>query len=81
MRRALTVPGLTAFTGGEGGLAATNFWFTNFQIYDDVSLQKGKHILKFGFDFIRYRYNTRLPRIRMAHTPLLRCLTFSPTGS
>jgi hypothetical protein len=56
----LTVPGLTTFTGGAGGLAATNFWFTNFQAYDDVSLQKGKHIVKLGFDFIRYRYNTQV---------------------
>jgi len=57
---ALTVPGLTAFGGGEGGLAATNFWFTNFQAYDDVSLQKGKHIIQFGTDFIRYRYDTQV---------------------
>ena len=57
---ALTVPGLTAFTGGVGGLAATNFWFTNFQAYDEVSLQKGKHTVKLGFDLIRYRYNTRV---------------------
>jgi outer membrane receptor protein involved in Fe transport len=57
---ALSVPGLTAFSGGVGGLGATNFWFTNFQIYDDVSFQKGNHVIKFGFDFIRYRYNTRV---------------------
>jgi carboxypeptidase family protein len=57
---ALTVPGLTAFAGGVGGLAATNFWFTNFQVYDDVSLQKGNHVVKLGLDFIRYRYNTRV---------------------
>ena len=44
----------------EGGLASTNFWFTNFQVYDDMSLQKGKHTIKFGFDFIRYRYNTQV---------------------
>ena len=55
---ALTVPGLTAFTGGVGGLAATNFWFTDFQVYDDASLLKGNHLIRFGFDFIRYRYNT-----------------------
>jgi hypothetical protein len=56
----LTVPGLTAFAGGVGGLGATNFWFTNFQAYDDVSFQKGKRVIKFGFDFIRYRYNTQV---------------------
>jgi hypothetical protein len=57
---ALTVPGLTAFTGGNGGLAASNFWFTNFQAYDDVSSVKGKHSIEFGLDFIRYRYNTQV---------------------
>lgn len=57
---ALTVPGLTTFSGGAGGLAATNFWFTNFQAYDDVSARKGKHSINFGFDFIRYRYNTKV---------------------
>lgn len=56
----LSVPGLTAFSGGVGGLSSTNFWFTNFQVYDDVSLAKGKHFIKAGFDFIRYRYNTRV---------------------
>jgi TonB dependent receptor len=57
---ALTVPGLTAFAGGVGGLAASNFGFTNLQVYDDVSLQKGSHIIKFGFDFIRYWYNAQV---------------------
>ena len=57
---ALTVPGLTAFAGGIGGLATTNFWFTNFQVYDDLSVQKGKHAIKAGLEFIRYRYNTQV---------------------
>ncbi len=56
----LTVPGLTTFTGGNNGLATTNFWFTNFQFYDDLSIQKGKHSIKLGADFIRYRYNTQV---------------------
>ena len=56
----LTVPGLTTFTGGINGLATTNFWFTNFQAYDDLSMQKGKHSIKAGAQFIRYRYNTQV---------------------
>ncbi|HEY3839732.1 MAG TPA: carboxypeptidase regulatory-like domain-containing protein [Bryobacteraceae bacterium] len=56
----LTVPGLTTFTGGINGLATTNFWFTNLQYYDDLSLQKGKHAMKIGGEFIRYRYNTQV---------------------
>ena len=57
---ALTVPGLTAFSGGIGGLATTDFWFTNFQVYDDLSVQKGKHAIKGGVEFIRYRYNAQV---------------------
>ena len=56
----LTVPGLTTYTGGLNGLATTNFWFTNFQVYDDLSWQKGRHSIKFGAEFIRYRYNTQV---------------------
>ncbi len=56
----LTVPGLTTYTGGVNGLATTNFWFTNLQFYDDLSMQKGKHSIKFGGEFIRYRYNTQV---------------------
>jgi hypothetical protein len=57
---ALTVPGLTTFTGGDSGLATTNFWFTNLQLYDDLSMQKGKHSIKLGGSFVRYRYNTQV---------------------
>jgi len=56
----LTVPGLTTYTGGLNGLATTNFWYTNFQSYDDLSWQKGRHSIKFGAEFIRYRYNTQV---------------------
>jgi hypothetical protein len=60
----LTVPGVTSYTGGSNGLAATNFWFTNFQFYDDLSIQRGKHAIKVGADLIRYRYN-----LQVASTP------------
>ena len=56
----LTAPGLTTYTGGLNGLATTNFWYTNFQSYDDLSWQKGRHSIKFGAEFIRYRYNTQV---------------------
>jgi outer membrane receptor protein involved in Fe transport len=56
----LTVPGLTTFSGGNNGIATTNFWFTNFQLYDDLNVQKGKHAIKAGGEFIRYRYNTQV---------------------
>ena len=56
----LQVPGLTTFGGGLGSAAYSNFWFTNFQFYDDLSIQKGRHAIKLGGDFIRYRYNIQL---------------------
>src|ERR1700722_12875562 len=42
------------------GLSTTSFWFTNFHAYDDLSVQKGKHSIKAGAEFIRYRYNTQV---------------------
>jgi hypothetical protein len=56
----LAVPGLTTFAGGRDGLATTNFWFTNLQFYNDVSIQKGGHSIKVGANFIRYFYNTQV---------------------
>jgi hypothetical protein len=56
----LTVPGLTTYSGGNKGLTTTDFWFTNFQVYNDLSIQRGKHTLKMGGVFIRYRYNTQV---------------------
>jgi TonB dependent receptor len=56
----LIVPGLTTFSGGVGGLAASNFADTNFQFYDDLSIQKGRHTIKLGGEFTRYHYNVQL---------------------
>jgi hypothetical protein len=56
----LNVPGITRFAGGNDGLATTNFWFTNLQFYGDLSMQKGRHLIKSGAEFIRYRYNTQV---------------------
>jgi hypothetical protein len=56
----LGVPGITKFTGGNNGLSTTNFWFTNLQFYGDLSMQKGRHLIKTGAEVIRYRYNTQV---------------------
>jgi hypothetical protein len=56
----LDVPGITRFTGGNNGLATTNFWFTNLQFYGDLSMQRGKHLIKSGAEVIRYHYNTQV---------------------
>lgn len=53
-------PGITRFAGGNNGLATTNFWFTNLQFYSDLSMQKGRHLIKSGAEVIRYRYNTQV---------------------
>lgn len=37
--------------------------FTNLQFYDDLSIQKGRHFIKVGSEFIRYRYNTQVAAV------------------
>jgi hypothetical protein len=56
----LSVPGLTTFGGGNNGLSASNFWFTNLQFYGDLSMQRGRHVIKAGAAFLRYRYNAQV---------------------
>ena len=54
---AVTVPGLTQFTGGLGAPSRFNFHWTSIQVYDDVAWTRGKHSLKFGFGLERIRDN------------------------
>jgi len=51
------VPGLTSFSGGLGTQSNFNFHWTSFQAYEDLSLNRGKHSLKFGFGVERIRDN------------------------
>jgi hypothetical protein len=55
----VTVPGITAFTGGLGTTTNYHFHWTSIQAYEDVSLVSGKHALKFGFGIERIRDNKR----------------------
>ncbi|HYP13659.1 MAG TPA: TonB-dependent receptor, partial [Bryobacteraceae bacterium] len=57
---AITVPGITRFAGGHNGVATTDFWFTNLQLYSDLSMQKGTQFIKVGAQFSRYRYDTQV---------------------
>ncbi len=59
----LTVPGLTPFTGGINGQSVQDYTQQTYQLYDDASLIKGTHNLKFGFMFIRYHENLFAPFI------------------
>ena len=53
----VTVPGITAFTGGLGAITNFHFHWTSIQAYDDVSVVRGNHALKFGVGIERIRDN------------------------
>lgn len=53
----VTVPGLTAFTGGLGGPGAYEFHSTSFQTNDDLFVTRGLHSLKLGVAVERMRSN------------------------
>lgn len=54
---AVTVPGITAFTGGLGAPTEYLFHWTTIQTYDDFSWTRGTHSLKFGVGVERIRDN------------------------
>jgi len=53
----IMVPGLTAFVGGLGAIGSYHFHWTSIQAYDDISLTRGSHTLKFGGGMERIRDN------------------------
>jgi hypothetical protein len=53
----LEVPGLTTMEGGFGASGADYIGYVSSQLYDDLSLTKGTHALKFGFAFERMQKN------------------------
>jgi hypothetical protein len=55
----IAVPGITAFTGGLGTTTNFHFHWTSIQAYDDISLLKGNHSVKFGLGIERIRDNQR----------------------
>jgi hypothetical protein len=55
----VAVPGITAFTGGLGTTTNFHFHWTSIQAYDDISLLKGNHSVKFGLGIERIRDNQR----------------------
>ena len=54
----LTIGGLTTFTGGLGRQSGSLYFYTSYQLYDDVFLTHGAHSLKFGFGTENIRYNS-----------------------
>src|SRR5712664_2274973 len=53
----VTVPGVTAFTGGLGTTTEFHFHWTSIQAYDDISWVRGNHALRFGLGIERIRDN------------------------
>jgi hypothetical protein len=53
----ISVPGIATFTGGLGGQAFSLYYFTTYQLYNDVAIQNGIHSLKFGFSTMRFDDN------------------------
>lgn len=54
---AVKITGLTEFTGGIGTPSRFNFHWTSIQGYDDLTVTRGKSILKFGAGVERMRDN------------------------
>ena len=57
----VSVPGLTTFAGGIGGLSSPDHVWNSFQGYDDAFLTKGTHSIKFGFAFERMEHQIHIP--------------------
>jgi len=54
----IEIPGvITAMQGGFGASGANLIGWTSYQFYDDLSLTKGTHALKFGFNMERMEKN------------------------
>lgn len=53
----LSVPGLTFYTGGIGSNSYERLYLNSFQGYDDLSLTKGTHNMKLGFNVERLQDN------------------------
>ncbi len=53
----VSVTGLTLFSGGLGTPSNYHFHWTSIQAYEDLSLNRAKHSLKFGFGVERARDN------------------------
>jgi Carboxypeptidase regulatory-like domain/TonB-dependent Receptor Plug Domain/TonB dependent receptor len=54
---AVTVPGLTVFTGGVNGNSRYQYHWNSDQLYDDAFYTRGTHSLKFGVGFERIQLN------------------------
>lgn len=53
----IQVGGLTNFGGGLNGTSFGDYWYTTWQMYDDIVWNAGRHSLKAGFAFERIHSN------------------------
>ena len=54
---AVTVPGLTLFTGGVNGNSRYEYFWNSYQAYEDAFYTRGNHAIKFGAAFERMQLN------------------------
>jgi hypothetical protein len=54
----IQVTGLTSFSGGIGLASGNTFNYTSYQLYDDLSLIRGIHSIKVGFNVESIRSNS-----------------------
>jgi hypothetical protein len=54
---AVSVPGITLFTGGLSAITQFNFHWTSIQTYDDATWTRGKHTIRVGWGVERIRSN------------------------
>jgi hypothetical protein len=73
---AVTVPGVTSFSGGLGAIDTYRFHWTSIQVYDDLGFTRGNHSLKFGGGVERIRDNIQPLLILAAVFPPTRSQTF-----
>jgi hypothetical protein len=57
----LDIPGITGFSGGLSTQAPQSWTWNSYQVYDDISLAKGIHSLKFGANVERIQDNSFSP--------------------
>lgn len=78
----LLVSGLTKFNGGVGAVGTYTYHYNSYQLYDDVSLIRGKHSLTFGGSVERLQDNEEaglLPFGSWSFGSIAKFLTNAPT--
>jgi hypothetical protein len=79
----INIGGISNFQGGAGAVGEFDFHYNSYQVYDDVSWSKGKHVIQFGFAFERLQNNqlgTANPNGQYSFSSLANFLTNKPSA-